>query len=312
MKKFFGLDEFLTPVVKNSFLSQTWPKNSLFLPADKNKLKFWSNVKVLENLEALVKHRHKKVRACLPDFDDEYSSIHVDPSDAIKAFNNNMTLVFDSMENEDETIAGSLAQIRSDLGLVTGGTENNLCKARSIVYATPAGCGTRLHFDANINFILQLQGSKRWTLSENKSVVNPTERFTAGAFEMSASLEKQCHAPLLDQLPSDSLEYLMKPGCALFVPRGYWHETTTDEDSISLNFTFSQPTWADIFTKTFQQHLLTLPEWRGLADGLGGKGPRLQSGILEFEKMLKKVAAELPRLSATTLLKDSGISESEI
>ena len=138
-----------------------------------------------------------------------------------------MTLVFDSMNLQNKDIANSLEQIRFELGLVTGGPENNLCKARSIVYATPAGSGTRLHFDANVNFIIQLHGSKRWILAPNTSVENPTERFTAGSLEMSAALEQQCHAPLIDQVPEDSLEFLMTPGCVLFVPRGYWHETNT-------------------------------------------------------------------------------------
>lgn len=299
----FDLNMLLAPMTTDIFLTEHWPKKPLFIPANQNKLSTVLEIPQLQDLESVIAARTQKVRACLPDFDDEVSSIHLDAKDALKAYNNNMTLVFDSMHLQDKTIANSLEKIRSELGLVTGGSENNLCKARSIVYATPAGCGTRLHFDANVNFIIQLHGSKRWILAPNTSVENPTERFTAGSFEMSAALEQQCHAPLLDEVPEDSLEYLMTPGCVLFVPRGYWHETTTDEDSMSLNFTFSQPTWADVFTKSLQEHLLESASWRELADGLESADSLRQSKAkAKFEELVKSISSELSQISGQQLL----------
>jgi 50S ribosomal protein L16 3-hydroxylase len=303
-----GLAQLLTPLTQKEFLNSYWPHTPLFLSATENKLKDLFEIPQLRDLEALVAARRLKVRACLPDFDDEYSSIHLEPKDALKAYRNNMTLVFDSMQTQDPTIASTLENIRADLGLVTGGAENDLCRARSIAYATPAGCGTRLHFDANANFIIQIHGTKRWMLAANTSVDNPTERFTTGALEMPAALEYQCHAPLLDELPEDHVEVLMEPGCVLFVPRGYWHATTTEEDSLSLNFTFSQPTWADVFTKSLQELLLKSPEWRELADGLGSTDQsRKDQAINRFEALVKQLAEELPAASGAQLLAESGL-----
>ena len=306
--KTFGLEQLLHPFKVDEFFKSNWPLQPVFVKTNLNKLKTVLEIEQLQDLESVIAARQSKVRACLPDYDDEYSSIHVDPADALKAYRNNMTLVFDSMQKQDLAIAEILQTLRSDLGLVTGGAENNLCHARSIVYATPAGCGTRLHFDANINFIIQLHGSKIWKLAPNNSVRNPTERFTAGSFEMSAALEKQCHAPLIDEMPKDCLEVDMQPGCVLFVPRGYWHETTTHEDSLSLNFTFSQPSWADVLTKSLQEHLLQFPEWRALADGLeSNESNRKIKSIDAFEKIFKKLVLELPNLSAQKLLSESGL-----
>lgn len=285
-----------------------WPHTPLFIPAVQYKLKELFELPQLQNLEALVAARLQKVRACLPDFDDEYSSISLEPQDALKAFRNNMTLVFDSMQTQDAMIAAALSRIREDLGLVTGGADNNLCKARSIVYATPAGAGTRMHFDANANFIIQLSGSKRWMLAANTSVRNPTERFTVGAYEMPAALEKQCHAELLHEIPEDASEIIMEPGCVLFVPRGYWHATDTEEDSLSLNFTFSQPSWADVFTKSMQEWLLNSPDWRALADGLESIEPqRKERAIKQFEALVKELSLKLPEISGRELLTESGL-----
>lgn len=307
MKK-IGLADLIAPISIQEFFSSNWPLEPLFLQPTPGKLQTIFDLPQLQDLELLIAARQRKVRACLPDFDDEYSSIHLEPSDALKAYRNNMTLVFDSMQSQDATIAASLKQIRQDLGLVTGGEENDLCKARSIAYATPAGCGTRLHFDANANFVIQIQGTKTWRLAPNESVDFPTERFTTGSLEMPAALEKQCHAHLIEELPDDSMTCVMKPGCVLFVPRGYWHETTTEEDSLSLNFTFSQPTWADVFTKSLQEVLLRSPEWRELADGLEGTDTaRKEQAIERFEFLVKNLTEELPGISGAALLTEGGL-----
>ncbi|MDG0817652.1 JmjC domain-containing protein [Bdellovibrio svalbardensis] len=306
-----GLSNLLAPVSSHEFLNSYWPYEPLFIPASENKLQEIFSLPQLQDLESLVAARLLKVRACLPDFDDEYSSIHVEPKDALKAYRNKMTLVFDQMQTQHPTIAEALKNIRADLGLVTGGAENDLCRARSIAYATPGGCGTRLHFDANANFVIQIKGSKRWRLGPNESVDNPTERFTTGSEEMPAALEKQCHAPLIEELPEGSMEILMEPGCVLFVPRGYWHETMTDEDSLSLNFTFSQPTWADVFTKSLQEVLLQSPEWRELADGLEGTDQdRKNKALARFDFLVKNLASDLPDISGQQLLIGGGLLRS--
>lgn len=303
-----GLAQLLSPITPKYFFSQHWPHTPLFVPAVTDKLKELFGLPQLQDIESLVAVRLLKVRACLPDFDDEYSSINLEPQDALKAYRNNMTLVFDSMQTQDQTIADALKKIREDLGLLTGGPENNLCRARSIVYATPAGAGTRLHFDANANFVVQLRGSKRWLLAPNTSVINPTERFTTGAFEMPAALEKQCFAELLHELPEDASEVIMEPSCVLYVPRGYWHATDTEEDSLSLNFTFSQPTWADVFTKSMQEWLLNSPDWRALADGLeGADQERKSKAIAQFETLVKELSLKLPEISGQQLLTESGL-----
>ena len=307
-----GLSQLLAPFTKEEFFKAHWPQRPLFIPSSELKLKELLGLPQLQDLESVIAARTLRVRACLPDFDDEYSSIHLEPKDALKAYRNNMTLVFDSMQTQDATIAAALEAIRIDLGLLTGGQDNDLCRARSIVYATPAGGGTRLHFDANANFIIQISGTKRWTLAPNTSVENPTERFTAGAFEMPAALEKQCHAPLLDEMPDDCLELILQPGCVLFLPRGYWHATTTDEDSLSLNFTFSQPTWADVLTKSLQELLLNSPEWRELADGLEGiDQTRKNKAIAHFDLLIKQLSLDLPAISGRQLLEESGFFNQE-
>ena len=93
----------------------------------------------------------------------------------------------------------------------------------------------------------------------------------------------------------------------MVVPRGYWHETTTSEESLSLNFTFSQPTWADIFTKSMQEHLLQNAEWRELADGLESVDEkRKAAAVSRFEGLVKDLVSDLSKISGKYLLDESG------
>ena len=309
-----GLSHLLAPVTRDAFFDSYWPGQPLFVPASESKTKKLGallNLPELQDVDSLVGARSLKVRACLPDYDDEYSSVLLEPADAPKAYRNNMTLVFDSMQAQNALIASTLEMLRADLGLLAG-DERNLTHSRSIAYATPAGGRTRLHFDANANFVLQVKGSKRWHLAANTSVINPTDRYTSCTGEIPAALEKQCHDMLMDSLPDDSVEFLLEPGCVLFVPRGYWHATTTDDDSLSLNFTFSQPTWAEVFAKSIHAHLLQSAHWRELADGLGGRDAvRKQAAIARFESLLGELTEELPKLSGETLLTDAQLLDEE-
>lgn len=302
-----GLRELISPLTTDEFFGSHWPGTPLYLPPTQDKLRELIELPELQSLESVLAGRVEKVRACLPDFSDEYSSIFVDPADALKAYRNHMTLVFDGMQTQSSSVAAMLTAIQSDLGLITGGGHNDLSKARSMAYATPAGGKTKLHFDANANFVVQLLGTKRWALAPNTSVKNPTDRYTSGTGEISITLERQCEEMLLEELPQGALEFLMEPGAVLFVPRGYWHETTTEEDSLSLNFTFGQTTWADVFSLSLREHLLQDSEWRELAYGLAGPDPmRTDKALARFETLLKRLREALPEISGTQLLADCG------
>lgn len=65
-----------------------------------------------------------------------------------------------------------LQGLRKDLGL------SALTYGRCLIYATPDGKGTATHFDQNINFVLQVHGTKKWKIAPNFEVPNPLTRHT--------------------------------------------------------------------------------------------------------------------------------------
>ena len=112
------------------------------------------DVPFLASLPALLGSWPDVVHVHLPDVADEASSVTASPRDAQRMFASGMGLLFDEAQRYAPQLVPWLDAIRGELGL------SALTQQRCLVYATPAGKGTAAHFDHNVNFVLQLSGTK--------------------------------------------------------------------------------------------------------------------------------------------------------
>jgi 50S ribosomal protein L16 3-hydroxylase len=240
----------------------------------------------LASLDALLRSWPETVQVHLPDIADEASSIAASPGDARKLFANGMGLLFDDIHTHEPLLAAWLAAIRDDLGL------SALTHGRCLVYATPAGKGTATHFDQNVNFVLQLHGTKEWRLAANHHVVRPMTRHTLG-LPPDPELATYAHAPMPACMPPDSQTIVLRPGSLLFVPRGLWHATTATTDALSLNFTYSAPTWLDLLTAALRSRLALASEWRQTADPADPHA---------LDALLRELADDVPHWCAADIL----------
>lgn len=212
----------------------------------------------LRSLDAMLATWPRSVQAHLPDVADEASAIEVPPADARKLFDCGMGLLFEDVHAGAPELAQWLAALRGDLGL------SALTHGRCLVYATPAGKGTAPHFDQNHNFVLQLHGTKRWWLAPNDHVERPLTRHTIG-LPVDPELQTYARAPMPLRMPEERRELSLAPGSLLFVPRGVWHATEADSDALSLNFTYTAPTWLDLLSAALRGRLALSPAWRATA-----------------------------------------------
>lgn len=245
-----------------------------------------TNLPFLESLESMLNSWPDKIQAHLPDVRDEASSVDVNATDARKLFANGMGLLFNEVQTISPLLSEKLEMIRRDLGL------SALTIGRCLVYATPDGKGTAPHFDQNINFVLQIHGTKKWWIAPNNDVINPLTRHTMGMDpdpEMMSYLEK----PLPESMPENAECIELKPGSLLFVPRGYWHSTEAHGDALALNFTFTAPTWVDLLTAALRGRLALSPEWRETAHPVDGK---------RFQELLQGLVHDLPNWKAEDIL----------
>ncbi|MEJ7603231.1 MAG: cupin domain-containing protein [Kofleriaceae bacterium] len=178
-----------------------------------------------------------------------------------------------------------LDAIRADLGLsALTPALPDLCD--------PGGEGTSPHFDQNVNFVLQLHGTKTWSLAPNTHVARPMTRHTIGQ-PVDPELQSYARLPMPDELPADRTDIVLEAGSLLFVPSGMWHQTHATTDALALNFTFSPPTWIDLFTAALRSRLALSSAWRETAEPLS---------VTTFEALLRDLAEEAPSWVATDIL----------
>ncbi len=259
----------------------------------------------LESLETVLASWPKKVDAYLPGIADEGNSTEVTTEAALEHFNNGAGLLFNDINTISPVLQSWLESLKLELGLST------MTDARNLVYAIPAGKGTAAHFDQNINFVLQIHGTKRWWVAPNPHVENPMSRHTIG-LAMDPELDSYAPTSMPDQLPENATEFVLKPGSLLFVPRGAWHRTEAITDALSLTFTFSAPTWIDILTAALRGRLAQSSEWRATANFVTDR-ERGDEARETLDALLFKLARDVPNWNASDILEatEAGLESPE-
>lgn len=254
--------------------------------AQNKELKELLDLHFLSSLDAMLKSWEHPIQVHLPDVRDEASSIETDSKNALGYFNQGMGLLFKDVQQESPLLTEWVNSIRESLGL------SSITYGRCLVYATPDGKGTAPHFDQNINFVLQVHGTKKWRMAPNTHVQNPMTRHTMG-LPIDPELSTYIDAPMPTEMPKDVQSFELKPGSLLYVPRGYWHETEAEGNALSLNFTFTAPTWLDLFTAALRSRLALSPEWRETAEVTSDE---------EFDLLLSALVDDLPNWKAADIL----------
>lgn len=292
-----GLASFVAPQSLEDFLQGPWPKKPFVAHGLSTSVAALTEIPMLRSLDALLAAWRGTVQVHLPDVRDESHAIDTSTADARKLFANGMALLFNNVHGASPVLVDWLRAIAADLGLP------NSTHARCMVYATPDGKGTAAHFDQNINFVLQLHGTKKWKIAPNANVENPTQRHTLGQ-AVDPELAGYLEAELPSVMPIEGAqEIVLRPGSMLFVPRGYWHSTSAEGEALALNFTYSQPTWIDLFTLALRSRLAMSPVWRELADGVTSTNEERREEAREtLDALLAGLVEDLPNWRAEDIL----------
>lgn len=289
-----GLAALTAPLTIEDFFA-AYEKNEPFVVHHpKEALSPLRSLGFLASLENLLNVWPYSIQAHLPDKRDESSSVDTTTKDAKKLFENGMGLLFNEAHRLSPLLQTWLQDIRKDLGI------SAQTYSRCLIYATPDGKGTSPHFDQNINFVLQIQGTKIWKLAPNDHVANPLTRHTMGSKpddEMTSYIDED----LPTKMSTTARTIELKPGSMLFVPRGYWHSTEAQGEALALNFTFTAPTWIDLFTTALRSRLALSPEWRETANGVCNPDHRDEAEAY-LETLLAGLKEDLPHWEAANIL----------
>lgn len=292
MKK--SLEALFAPMTKGEFIKH-YLNNTPVVAHDRlEHLKELTQLPFLTSLDSLFDTWPTQVTAYMEGIADEGNSKKVTTVEAKELYQKGSGLCFDDVDLFSPLLAQWPCAIRQELGL------SQLTYGRSLIYTIKEGEGTAAHFDQNINFVIQISGTKKWWLAPNTHVENPLSRHTIG-IDMDPELESYAFNGMPESFPDKSQEFILKPGSILFVPRGYWHKTEAISNAVSLNFTLTAPSWLDLLTATVRARLAQSSEWRETANFVSDD-LRYHEAIEKFEILLAQFAHEAKDFKADEIL----------
>jgi ribosomal protein L16 Arg81 hydroxylase len=209
----------------------------------------------------------------------------VSPREAAAFYEHGISVNLEGFDSAVPEVSAVLDRLAEELGIPR---KYCFCSA----FVSPKGSGLPLHFDSKDVVVLQVAGRKRWTVAQNSSISDPVVNHTAGGAYSSRHM-RQYAEEVASVTPPEELQIVdMRPGSTLYLPRGYWHGTNADEESISLSFGFAAPSWAAVFVDRLQDALLLSDHWRAPA-------VRMSSAPAEF---VPSAIAELMQAATADIL----------
>jgi 50S ribosomal protein L16 3-hydroxylase len=292
MKK--SLEALIGPLSRTEFLDHYLNNTPVVTHGLLEHLTEFTELPFLKSLDSLLDCWPTQVTAYLEGVADEGNSKKVSTDEARTLFQEGRGLCFDDANNFSPLLGQWPEAIRADLGL------SALTYSRSLIYAIKKGRGTAPHFDQNINFVIQISGTKKWWIAPNKHVDNPLTRHTIG-IDIDPELSSYAKDSMPETFPDDGTEFILRPGSVLFVPRGSWHMTEANSDAVSLNFTFTAPCWIDILTTALRGRLAQSRDWRATADFITDDQLHTQAKE-KFDSLLTELAQDIPSWKARDIL----------
>ena len=204
-------------------------------------------------------------------------------------YDRGFTITVRSAEKSDAELARLAEEFRAEF----------LAPVNVHLYCTPAGeHGFGWHYDVEDVFILQLEGSKRYSLRKN--TVNPW--------------------PVLETMPRDLkferegspvFDCRLAAGDWLYIPAGWWHLATTEQESTSLAVGLMSPTALDL-VRYLEGELAKSVIWRQRLPAPGEAREELLAGLFKnLGRDLSMVCAD-PLLARKFLASRSQPLESRI
>lgn len=244
------LDIWADPVSAETFRTKHLGRRSLHRPASKATLESVAGVRTW-TVPELLAGRRKTVTAWMSALDGRHLTADVSPTVAHRLYSAGTTLYLLEVDGLDAVSDAIAADLRVPATNVTCG-----------VFCNQPGAYTPMHFDPVDTITVQLTGSKRWWTAPNPLAAQPTVAWAVRDRSVAPEFRQYAHDPLpVERLPG-AQEHLLTPGSMLYIPRGWWHETSSEEESVSLHVHHIHLPWVDAVLETLRGRLLRQERWR--------------------------------------------------
>lgn len=246
-----SLEWLINPTTKSAFFDQYWEKKPLVIR--RGQKDYYSSLLTLDDVDRAIttlnltypqitlKNAEKGVRP------SDYTTINgsLDAASVYQLFSEGSTVVVAFLDNVLPALTSICRAIERELSF----------PLQANAYLTPARAqGAKYHYDTHDVFVLQVEGSKHWTMYGT-----PLE-LPLGNQEFDSEIHER-GAP--------TMEFELEPGDLAYIPRGIVHDARASEE-LSLHITIGILCyrWADVLLEFVADICLKNPAFRtGLPPG---------------------------------------------
>ena len=275
----------IAPYSTHEFLTQYWPAKLFEAHGDPARFPAFLCSPELASVEALSRAYRGSLRFASGRSDSPHMASGPQVA-AISLYRMGLTVQFDD-------IADCVAPTRTDLGRLEAELGINSGAARASAFASPITEGLGVHFDSYDLFSVQLRGAKRFHVAPVKELSYPVGNPYAPGMEPMADLYPQVVNGFPDPARAEFACVDLKPGSVLFLPRGTWHYTESEGDSLSVSICLFLSPAADFVLRQLYLLLLQDPQWRRPLYGAWGGVANRSAAASQLERLL----ARLPDLA---------------
>lgn len=260
----------LAPVTPETFVSDYWAKQPLFVPGDPSKLKeilgapdhFYGDEHLhemssnLQTVALLTGPRYREQRALHHTLHNR--DTNVDEMDAELA--DRHTVQFRHPQLYDPYIGRLANHIQAGLGLIA--------EITPMMWIGKKGSTVDLHFDSFALIQLQLRGRKTWKLETKPTFDWPRTQATAWNHnEVKIDLDGWGDGEMTTVDESNFQTCVMEPGSIMYVPAGTWHRTEMQDEgepSVSITFTMKPIDFGEVYKELLSLLFPNDPLWRAM------------------------------------------------
>ncbi len=240
-----SLEWLISPITKSEFFEQYWEKRPLVIRRDRPD--YFGSLLSVDEIDRVITTRDrrypdialKNANSRIGDANYTLSNGALDVAKVYQLFEQGSTIALAFL---DTVVPALTLFCRSLEGEFTFPFQTN-------VYLTPRGAqGAKPHYDTHDVFVLQVTGSKKWTVFGR-----PIESPLAG----------QDFDPQVHDLGNRTLDFELHAGDMAYIPRGVAHEArSTDTVSLHITAGILRYTWADLLLEFIASASLNDPVFR--------------------------------------------------
>ena len=289
-----GLHAFIAPLGLGEFKTKFWPDEVFVIHGPLERLPPPFTNPEISNIHELFSRYSGRI--LFGKGTKGPSSVLMHNVNPLQLYNMGLSLYLPDIEPIVPGASDFLRELERELGLEDG-------QARMTAWASPSADGIACHLDGEEVFSIQLQGIKRFYVAEKKALISPVGMQFGPEIPPYADLYPQASDGFPDPKDFEFTEIVMKPGSVLFMPRGVWHRTEADQDSLSVSVILSPQSAAESLLRELRTLLLQDPKWRrpiykaAVAGGLD----RVERLLEDLPGVIKSIAArDLAPESETT------------